>query len=70
MQTAHDLQNWPGETLYDGDGSKIGEITEIYVDRATGEPAWLAVKTGLFGSNVSFVPLREAARAEDGIRVP
>ena len=70
MQTAHDLHNWPGETLYDGEGSKIGEIVEIYADRGTGEPAWLAVKTGLFGSNVSFVPLREAARSEDGIRVP
>ncbi len=70
MQTAHDLQNWPGETLYDSSGSKIGEITEIYADRATGEPSWLAVKTGMFGSNISFVPLHEAARAEDGIRVP
>ncbi|HEV2774155.1 MAG TPA: PRC and DUF2382 domain-containing protein [Solirubrobacteraceae bacterium] len=70
MQTAHDLHNWPGETLYDRDGSKIGEIVEIYADRGTGEPAWLAVKTGLFGSNISFVPLHEAARSEDGIRVP
>jgi len=70
MQTAHDIQNWPGETLYDADGSKIGEITEIYADRGTGEPSWLAVKTGLFGSNVSFVPLAQAARAEDGIQVP
>ena len=66
----HDLHNWPGETLYDREGSKIGEIVEIYADRGTGEPAWLAVKTGLFGSNISFVPLREAARSEDGIRVP
>ena len=70
MQTAHDLHNWPGETLYDREGSKIGEIVEIYADRGTGEPAWLAVKTGLFGSNISFVPLHEAARSEDGIRVP
>ena len=69
MQTAHDLQNWPGETLYDQEGSKIGEITEIYADRGTGDPAWLAVKTGLFGSNISFVPLQGAARAEEGIRV-
>jgi uncharacterized protein (TIGR02271 family) len=70
MQTAHDLHNWPGETLYDSEGSKIGEIVEIYADRGTGEPAWLAVKTGLFGSNISFVPLREAARSGDGISVP
>jgi uncharacterized protein (TIGR02271 family) len=70
MQTAHDLHNWPGETLYDSEGSKIGEIVEIYADRGTGEPAWLAVKTGMFGSNISFVPLREAVRSEGGISVP
>ena len=70
MQTAHDLHNWPGENLYDREGSKIGEIAEIYADRGTGQPTWLAVKTGLFGSNISFVPLQEAARSEDGIRVP
>ena len=25
-----------------------------------GKPEWLAVKTGLFGTNLSFVPIREA----------
>ncbi|HEV2057851.1 MAG TPA: YsnF/AvaK domain-containing protein [Solirubrobacteraceae bacterium] len=44
-------------------------MVEIYEDRGTGQPSWLAVKTGLFGSNVSFVPLQQATRGDDGIRV-
>ena len=42
------------------DGDKIGTIDDIYLDEQTGKPEWLAVRTGLFGSHVSFVPLAEA----------
>jgi uncharacterized protein (TIGR02271 family) len=36
----------------------------------TGEPAWALVKTGLFGSASTFVPLSGATRDDDGLRVP
>ena len=42
---------------YDADGDKIGEITDIYYDDETGRPEWVAVKTGLFGTKHSFVPI-------------
>src|SRR3712207_1853255 len=70
MPTIQDVQTWQGQTLYDNDNDKIGEIVDIYLDRQSGEPEWLAVKTGLFGSNLSFVPLREASGSGDGVRVP
>ncbi len=70
MPTIQDVQTWKGLTLHDNDGDKIGEIVDIYLDRQSGEPEWLAVKTGLFGSNLSFVPLREATGSGDGVRVP
>jgi uncharacterized protein (TIGR02271 family) len=70
MPTIQDVQTWQGQTLLDNDGDKIGEIADIYLDRQSGEPEWLAVKTGLFGSNLSFVPLREASGSGDGVRVP
>ena len=70
MPTIQDVQTWQGQTLLDNDGDKIGEIVDIYLDRQSGEPEWLAVKTGLFGSNLSFVPLREASSSGDGVRVP
>ncbi len=68
--TLQDVQSWKGETLYGPDDDKIGEIADVYLDRQSGEPEWLAVKTGLFGSNLSFVPIREANTGGDGVTVP
>src|SRR5437763_4306276 len=48
-----------GGSAYGSDGDKIGSIGQVYLDNASGEPAWVTVKTGLFGSNESFVPLAE-----------
>ena len=70
MPTLQDVQTWRGRDLYDNDHGKIGEIVDIYLDRQSGEPEWLAVKTGLFGTNVSFVPIRDASSHEDHVMVP
>jgi uncharacterized protein (TIGR02271 family) len=59
-----------GRDAVDSNGNKIGSIDEIYEDTETGKPEWLAVKTGLFGSKVSFIPLAEASESGDGVRVP
>ena len=69
MPTVQDVQNWRGRTLVDRDGDKIGTIEDVYLDRSSGEPEWVAVKTGLFGKNVSFVPIRDASAAGDDVRV-
>src|SRR3954469_24938758 len=65
-----DITRLRGQELVDRDGDKIGKIEEIYLDEQTGKPEWLAVKTGLFGSNVSFVPLAQATTEGDAVRVP
>ena len=52
------------------DGGKIGNIGQVYLDDSTGEPAWVTVKTGMFGSSESFVPLEQASVSGDDIRVP
>jgi sporulation protein YlmC with PRC-barrel domain len=71
MVTLEEVQNWRGKTIVDADGNKIGSIEEIYVDRQTGEPEWAAVKTGLFGTKHSFVPIADAQPTDDDkIRVP
>ena len=70
MPTLQDVQTWKGQTLFGSDNDKIGEVADVYLDRQSGEPEWLAVKTGLFGSNLSFVPIREASTAGDGVAVP
>jgi uncharacterized protein (TIGR02271 family) len=69
MPTTQDVRAWRGHTLVDRDGDKIGKIEDVYLDRGTGEPEWVAVKTGLFGTNVSFVPVQGATPQGDDIQV-
>ena len=70
MPTIQDVQAWKGLTLQGSDDDKIGEIADVYLDRSSGEPEWIAVKTGMFGSNLSFVPIREASQHDDHVHVP
>jgi uncharacterized protein (TIGR02271 family) len=64
------VAQWRGRNAVDSDGNKIGSIDEIYMDAETGQPEWLAVKTGLFGSKVNFVPIAEAKDADGDVRLP
>ena len=59
-----------GSAVVSSDGEKIGSIEDIYLDRETEEPEWALVKTGLFGSNGTFVPLAEATMTGSDITVP
>jgi uncharacterized protein (TIGR02271 family) len=70
MPTTADTQTWIGRQLVGADHDKIGKIDQVYVDRQTGEPKFLAVKTGLFGSNVSLVPVDDARGHRDEVEVP
>ena len=71
MQTLNDVQTWHGRKMVDADGDKIGTIEAVFLDRQTGQPAWAAVKTGLFGHKHTLVPIRDAQVADDDqVRVP
>lgn len=59
-----------GTDVYDSDGNKIGAAGQVYVDDETGEPEWVTVSTGLFGTRESFVPLAEANFTDQGLTVP
>jgi len=61
---------WIGRMLTDALGHKIGRIGDIYTDDDTGQPEWLAVTTGLMGSNTHFVPMREASVSSGAVQVP
>jgi uncharacterized protein (TIGR02271 family) len=69
MATLQDIETWRGRSLVDRDGDKIGKVEDVYLDRQSGDPEWVAVKTGLFGSNVSFVPIQDASTAGDDLQV-
>jgi hypothetical protein len=52
------------------DGAKIGSIGQVYADDDNGQPTWVTVKTGLFGTSESFVPLAGAHSEGGDIVVP
>jgi PRC-barrel domain len=54
----------------DRDGHRFGNVGEIYLDDATGEPTWITVNTGMFGTSQSFVPVRDATLEDGDLRVP
>ena len=58
-----------GCVVYDDSGEKIGSASEVYLDDETGAPQWITVRTGLFGSKESFVPIHDADLTDDGLRV-
>jgi uncharacterized protein (TIGR02271 family) len=58
-----------GQDVYDESGAKIGSASEVYLDDETGQPEWVTVRTGLFGTKESFVPIRDADLTDEGIRV-
>ena len=71
MSTLEDIETWRGKKMVDADGDKIGTIEAVFLDRQTGQPAWAAVKTGLFGHKHTLVPIRDAQVTDDDqVRVP
>jgi sporulation protein YlmC with PRC-barrel domain len=55
--TNRSYDGWIGRDAYDSTGDKLGRIEDVFYDDQTGRPEWLAVKTGLFGANRTFVPI-------------
>lgn len=58
-----------GADVLDPDGEKIGTVGQVYLDPDTDRPLWATVKTGLFGSKESFVPLEGASYTDDRLHV-
>ncbi|MCU1437065.1 MAG: photosystem reaction center subunit [Naasia sp.] len=63
------IERLNGATVYGADGDKIGSVGQVYVDQTDGHPSWVTVRTGLFGTSESFIPLDEASIDGDAIRV-
>ncbi|MFL6129269.1 MAG: PRC-barrel domain-containing protein [Mycobacteriales bacterium] len=65
MFDQNSVQTLSGVTVRETGGDKIGKVAQVYLDDQSGQPEWVTVRTGLFGTRESFVPLA-AARFEDG----
>ncbi|MHA7276519.1 DUF2382 domain-containing protein [Arthrobacter sp. Hz1] len=58
-----------GGNVIDNDGAKVGSVGQIYLDDQTGNPSWVTVKTGMFGTSESFAPLEGAQADGNDVRV-
>jgi hypothetical protein len=57
MTTSKDPRDYIRSVAVDAEGNRIGKITKVYHDDQTGQPLWVLVETGLFGTRQSFAPV-------------
>jgi uncharacterized protein (TIGR02271 family) len=69
MTSPQQWDNLIGATAVDADGDKIGKVGQVYLNDGTGEPEWVTVSTGLFGTRESFAPLYNARPGDGELRL-
>jgi uncharacterized protein (TIGR02271 family) len=69
MISSENIATLIGADVVDAQGDKIGTVGQVYVDDNDGHPSWASVKTGLFGTKESFVPLEDASSEGGQLRV-
>jgi uncharacterized protein YrrD len=69
MSTTEALQNMEGRTAVDTDGAKLGKIGQVYLDDQSGQPLWVTIHTGMFGTKESFAPLHGSRTDGDNLRL-
>ena len=60
MTTPQDPQEYIHRVAADADGNRIGKVSQVYLDDDSGQPEWVLVETGLFGTRQSFAPIHGA----------
>jgi uncharacterized protein (TIGR02271 family) len=70
VPTIEDVKTWRGHDAVGPDAKKLGTVEDIYLDHETGEPEWVALKTGMFGGKLSFAPLAHARLDGDSVVLP
>ncbi|XVQ08894.1 PRC and DUF2382 domain-containing protein [Spirillospora sp. CA-255316] len=70
MQTQTNIKDLMDCDVTDSSGHKVGTVKQVYLNDVSGEPEWVRVHTGWFGTRESFVPLADARRTGDALQVP
>jgi len=65
MTSPQDPQQYIHRAAVDPEGNRIGKISKVYLDDQTGQPQWVLVETGLFGTRDSFAPIHGARFDEE-----
>lgn len=70
MPSLAEAMRWIGAEVREIDGAPVGEVDGFFVDRSTGDPAWLIAKVGRRRhAKLVAVPLRDCAGAAFGVWV-
>jgi PRC-barrel domain len=70
MPSLSEAMSWVGAEVSDIDGTSLGQVHGLFVDRASGDPAWLIAQLGRRRSaRLIAVPLRDCAGARFGVWV-
>ncbi|MEX1219968.1 MAG: hypothetical protein WEB05_06235 [Solirubrobacterales bacterium] len=69
LPSAADVKAWEGYQLDEITGQGVAKVEGLFIDRESGEPAWVLVKLGRFGKTVP-VSVRECAAAAGRVWVP
>lgn len=62
-----DTESLFGRPAFDLNGQEIGLVDAVYLDKQTGAPEWVAVRTGR--SETSLAPLAGAVPTADGVQL-
>jgi uncharacterized protein (TIGR02271 family) len=65
-----DANTLTNATVYGQDREKIGKVGQLYMDDQSGEPTFVTVSTGLFGTKETFVPVKDAREENGDLYVP
>ena len=64
-----DLSVLEGATVLASDGSRIGKLEQVWVDKVNRQPEWASVKAGVLGTKSRLVPMRAAEHRDDTVVV-
>lgn len=64
------MQRWREMVVVDRNGTTVGTISEFYIDRGSRLATFALLKTGLFGTKQTFVPLIGASERNGEIHLP
>ncbi len=70
MTTAQRPEDFLNRTAVGPDGDKIGSVEQVYLNDQTGQPDWVTVTTGVFGTKENFVPLQGSRLDSDNLVLP
>jgi hypothetical protein len=48
----------------------LGVVEGVYADIRSGQPQWAAIRSGLFGADVSLIPLTRAEHDDSSLHIP